>query len=353
MAPATLNFLKISPDSGTASQRFFSDSGMLMPHRLFVGSFCMACLSLPFPDHDAGSDFQLRSILLPTDFSDASDRAARVAHGLATYFHSRLHVVHAVWQRDYEWDEAVACMGAGEASGLKRSEEFVAAHGLNDVGPEVIVMPGSPAEVVQTIAAEKSVDLLVLGTNGLPWPANLLFGTYSEQIYRNARSPVLTVGPHVRSAKCKADFKSIVFAMNPESEMSGQAFRYAIDLARAFDARLTIACVLPRSFGANGEELHRVQSRLKAEKRAQLLQVLEPMQAALPHPPEIAVETGHISEGVIKIALRANADLIVKGVRPTEPSSTGGHTYPISVNAPCPVLTVGNLTPKKPPMGWQ
>lgn len=310
----------------------------------------MACLSVPFPNRDAGPDFRLRSILLPTDFSDASDRAARVARGLATHFHSKLHVVHAVWQRDYEWDEAVACMGASETSGLKRSQEFVAAHGLDTVGPEVIVMPGSPTEVVQTIAAEQSVDLLVLGTNGLPWPAKLLFGTYSEQIYRNARSPVLTVGPYVRSAKCKGDFKSIVFAINPESEMMPRALQYAVALTRAFDARLTIGCVLPRSFGANGEELYRVQSRLKAEKRAQLFELLEQMQLALPHPPEIAVETGHISEGIIKIALRSNADLIVKGVRPPEPHPTGGYTYPISVNAPCPVLTVGNVAPKKPPM---
>ena len=312
----------------------------------------MACLPLPLPDRDAGPDFRLRSILLPTDFSDASDRAARVARALTSRFHSKLHVVHAVWQRDYEWDEAVAQTGASEDSGLQRSREFVAAHGLDAVVPEVIVMPGSPAEVVQTIAAEANPDLLVLGTNGLPWPAKLLFGTYSEQIYRNARSPVLTVGPHVRSAKCNGDFKSIVFAMNPESEMMPNALEYAVALTRAFDAHLTIACILPRPYGASGEEVYRGQSSLKAEKREQLVQLVEELQLELPHPPEIVVETGHISEGIIRIALRSNADLIVKGVRPPEPHSNGGHTYPISVNAPCPVLTVGNATLRKTPMRW-
>ena len=312
----------------------------------------MACLSFPLPNRDVSPEFRLKSILLPTDFSDASDRAARVARGLATHFQSKLHVVHAVWQRDYEWDEAVSCMGAGEASGLKRSQEFVAAHGLDAVLPEVTVMPGSPVEVVQTMSAEKDVDLLVLGTNGLPWPAKLLFGTYSEQIYRNARSPVLTVGPLVRPAKCRGDFKSIVFAFQPESEMTAIALQYAIALTRAFDARLTIAYVLPRSFGANGEELYRVGDKVKAEKRTQLLQLLEEMQLALPHPPEIVVAVGHISEEIIKTALRCNADLIVKGVRPPEPHGTGGYTYPISVNAPCPVLTVGNGAHKKPAMRW-
>ena len=312
----------------------------------------MACLSFSFPDRDASPEFRLRSILLPTDFSDASDRAARVARGLAIHFQSRLHLVHAVWERDYEWDEAIYRMGAGEACGLKRSEEFVAAHGLDAVLSEVTVMPGIPPEVVQTIAAEKNADLLVLGTNGLPWPAKLLFGTYSEQIYRNARSPVLTVGPHVRLAKCRGEFKSIVFAIHPESEMMPNALHYAVALTRAYDARLTVGCVLPRTYGANGEELLRVRQGLKAEKRAQLLQLLDKMQLALPHPPEIVVAIGHISEEIIKIALRCNADLIVKGLRPPEPQSNGGYTYPISVNAPCPVLTVGNGAQKKPPMPW-
>jgi nucleotide-binding universal stress UspA family protein len=307
----------------------------------------MACLSLPLLYPEAVPEFRFRSILLPTDFGGASDRAARVAHGLATRFRSRLHVVHALWQRDYEWDEAVACMGAGEASGLKRSEEFVLAHGLDAATPEVIVMPGSPTEVVQTIAAEKNVDLLVLGTDGLPWPAKLVFGTYSEQIYRNARSPVLTVGPYVRPAKCRGEFQSIVFAINLESEFTVSALQYAVALTRAFDARLTVACVLPKSFGANGEELYRVQDRLQSEKRAELLRLFEEIQLPLPHAPEIVVETGHISEGIIKIAMRSNADLIVKGVRPPEPHATGGYTYPISVNAPCPVLTVGVGMPKK------
>ena len=323
---------------------------MLTPLHLFLGCFCMACPSLPLPTLEAVPEFRLRSILLPTDFGGASDRAARVARGLAIRFRSRLHVVHALWQRDYEWDEAVSYMGASEASGRKRSEEFVLAHGLDAVTPEVIVMPGSPTEVVQTIAAEKNADLLVLGTDGLPWPAKLLFGTYSEQIYRNARSPVLTVGPYVRSAKCSGEFKSIVVAINPESEFTVSAMQYAVALARAFDARLTAVCVLQKSYSASGADLYRVQDRVEAEKRAQLSQLFEEMQLPLPYPPEIVVETGHISEGIIKIAMRSNADLIVKGVRPPEPHATGGHTYPISVNAPCPVLTVGTGLPKKSPM---
>jgi nucleotide-binding universal stress UspA family protein len=208
-------------------------------------------------------------------------------------------------------------------------------------------MPGSPIEVVQTIAAEKKADLLVLGTNGLPWSTRLLFGTYSEQIYRNARCPVLTVGPHVRPERCSGDFKSIVCAINPESEATAEALRYAIALTRACDARLTVACVLPRTYGANGEELYPVQDRLEEEKRAQLRELLDGIQPVLPHRPEIIVETGHISEGMIKIARRRKADLIVKGIRPPKPHSTNGHTFPLSVNAPCPVLTVGNEVQKR------
>ena len=276
----------------------------------------------PDSNTQSASEFHLNSILLPTDFSDASDRAAYLARGLAHHFHAKLFMAHAVWQKNYEWDEALYQIGPNEDLGIKLTEDFVANHELDVLPHEIVVMSGSPADVVQKIAEENNIDLIVLGTNGLKGPAKLLFGTYSEQIYRNTSCPVITVGPHVNPAQCTGKFQSIVFAMNPES-----------------------ACILPESHGAHGETLY----RLEEEKHAQILRMLTEHQPALPHRPEIIVETGHISEEIIKIAVGCGADLIVKGLRPWDAHSPQGHTYPISVNAHCPVLTVGSRAPASAP----
>jgi nucleotide-binding universal stress UspA family protein len=296
----------------------------------------MASVCLPVSKPEASSEFQLKSILLPTDFSGASDRAAQLARALAARFRSKLFLVHAVWQRDFEWEEALYHTGGDELCGEKRSQEFVASNQLDALPHEVIVMPGSPVEVVQAIAEEKNIDLIVLGTKGLRWPAKLLFGTDSEQIYRSARCSVLTVGPHVGPAKCNGEIRTIVCAVNTEAEPTANALHSAVMMARACDACLTVACILPER-GARGPELY----RLEEEKRAELLRLLEG-EAATPHPPEIIVGTGHISDEIIKIAAGCAADLIVKGIRPPEPHPAKGHTYPISVNAHCPVLTVAS-----------
>lgn len=297
----------------------------------------MTPASLPASSTQSASGFHLSSILLPTDFSDASDRAAYLARGLAKSFHAKLFMVHAVWQKDYPWDEQLFQLAPGEDLGRKLSEEFVMNHELDVLPHAIIVRSGAPADVVQKTAEENHVDLIVLGTNGLRGSAKLLFGTYSEQIYRNMICPVLTVGPHVNPAKCTGTFHSIVYAMNPESPGTAGALRYAINLARACGAHLTLASILPESHGLCGEMLYKVEE----EKRAQVSRMLTETQLALPYEPEIIVQTGHISEEVIKLTVGRGADLIVKGIRPAGTHGSKGHTYPISVNAHCPVLTVG------------
>jgi nucleotide-binding universal stress UspA family protein len=302
-----------------------------------------ACL--PASNTQRTSEFHLNSILLPTDFSDASDRAACLARGLANRFHAKLFMAHAVWQKDYAWDEAIYRLGPSEDLGLRQTGEFAVNHELDVLPHEIIVMSGSPADVVQKVAGENKIDLIVLGTNGLQGPAKLLFGTYSEPIYRNTVCPALTVGPHVNPAKCAGNLHSIVFAMNPESASAADALGYAIALARACDAFLTVANILPEPRSAQGENLY----KLEEEMRARISRMLTENQHELPHQPEIVVESGHISEKIIRIAAGRGADLIVKGIRPAEAHSQNGHTYPISVNAHCPVLTVGSRVPASAP----
>ena len=301
----------------------------------------MACVCLPVPDRKINSEFQLKSILLPTDFSEASDRAAHLARGLAQRFRSTLHVAHAVWQKEYEWNEAVYQTGADESCALKRNQEFVTSHGLDALPLESTVLPGSPAEVVQSVVAQREIDLVVLGSHGVPWSrTKFLFGENSEQIYRNVQCPVLTAGPRVRAEKCGGDFKSILFAMNPESDSILLALDYALELALACEARLTVACIMPRFYGANGKVRYELEDRLEEAQRVQILWLLDQMRFALPHPPDVVVKTGHLSEGIIRLAADRNADLIVKGRRAPLPHPAAGYANPISVNASCPVLTV-------------
>ena len=283
------------------------------------------------------SAFRLRSILVPTDFSDASDRAACLARGLARHFHAKLFLVHAVLQKDYAWDKVLFHLAPGEELGRRMTEEFVANHELDALPHKVIVSSGLPEEVVRSVAAENEIDLIVLGTNGLRGTSKLVFGPYSEWIFRNTATPVLTAGPHVRPSRCNGSFRSIVCAVDPEQGgAAAEPLGYAMALARACQAYLTVVHIVAEPNGARGDALY----RLEEEKHAQISRMLSEHLPALPHEAEIIVRTGKIDDEIIKIAVGCGADLIVKGMRPPDSALAKGDSYPISVNAHCPVLSV-------------
>lgn len=95
------------------------------------------------------SEFHLNSILLPTDFSDASDRAAYLARELSKSFHAKLYMVHAVWQKEYSWDETLFQRAPVENLGRKLTEEFVLTRELDVLPNEILVRAGSHAVVVR------------------------------------------------------------------------------------------------------------------------------------------------------------------------------------------------------------
>ena len=59
------------------------------------------------------------------------------------------------------------------------------------------VCVGPPAAAIVKAAADRAVDLIVLGTHGRQGVAHLMLGSVAEQVVRSAPCPVLTVRGHV------------------------------------------------------------------------------------------------------------------------------------------------------------
>ena len=59
------------------------------------------------------------------------------------------------------------------------------------------VCAGQPAASIVKAAADRAVDLIVLGTHGRRGVAHLMLGSVAEQVVRTAPRPVLTVRGHV------------------------------------------------------------------------------------------------------------------------------------------------------------
>lgn len=139
------------------------------------------------------------AILVPTDGSEPSLRAAEHAAGLAARFDATLHALYvvdanpsplAVSRADVR--ETLREVGEQAAESVFENVERVAA----DAGVELetAMVEGAPAERIVDYAGDNGVDLVVMGTHGRSGLGKRLLGSVTERVVRNAPVPVLTVG---------------------------------------------------------------------------------------------------------------------------------------------------------------
>jgi len=60
---------------------------------------------------------------------------------------------------------------------------------------ELLVRTGKPAEIINQIAEQLGVDLIVMATHGRTGVSHLFLGSVAERVIRTAKPPVLTIRP--------------------------------------------------------------------------------------------------------------------------------------------------------------
>ncbi|MDA8169335.1 MAG: universal stress protein [Nitrospiraceae bacterium] len=140
-----------------------------------------------------------KKILYPTDFTDGSAAARRMAAELARKYGSTLYIVHVLYDISRATGWYVPHVNLEEL--YKDMEKTANMHirremleDLRDYGNiEYAVLHGVPAEEILRFAQEKGIDLIVMGTHGRKGLDKVLFGSTAEKVVRGSRCPVLTV----------------------------------------------------------------------------------------------------------------------------------------------------------------
>jgi nucleotide-binding universal stress UspA family protein len=137
-------------------------------------------------------------ILVATDGSDCSVRAAAHAVYLAESLGARLYALYAVdmpraFHVGIHFGEAVAELeqfGRGAVSDVRKMAER---RGLEC---EEIVAEGSPHESIILVSNEIGADLVVVGSTGVTGLERVLIGSVSQKVLLHSERPVLLVrGP--------------------------------------------------------------------------------------------------------------------------------------------------------------
>ena len=140
----------------------------------------------------------IRTILLPVDFSEHSAKALDAATGLARSFGARLELLHcyppsAAVVGHYGVVFPVDLERKVREGAIARLEEWVQKATAVGIDARGTVTAAPPVSGIAEHALETDADLIVMGTRGLSGLKHLLLGSVAERTIRAARCPVLTV----------------------------------------------------------------------------------------------------------------------------------------------------------------
>ncbi len=146
------------------------------------------------------TEYPVRRILVPVDFSASSGDALRFAHSLARPLGASIEVLHVMDPSGTMLDRVADRPSGGDpdtARGLLR--DLVAALDSGSVPITERIEQGEPQERIVTLARDEGFDLIVMGTLGRTGRPLALVGSVADSVVRTSPRPVLTV-PEVAKA---------------------------------------------------------------------------------------------------------------------------------------------------------
>jgi nucleotide-binding universal stress UspA family protein len=139
---------------------------------------------------------EVRTILVPTDFSECSLEAMKYAMGLAELLTSRVVFLHVVEPFAYG-PELTASYPVFDPDVTKkfaeRMHDWVEQVKVEGIPVEWHIELGSSFAEIRSAAVRFSADLIVMGTHGRTGVGHLLLGSVAERVVQHAPCPVLTI----------------------------------------------------------------------------------------------------------------------------------------------------------------
>lgn len=280
-------------------------------------------------------------IILSTDGSEDSQRAADLAVEISKSTDSELHVAHV---------EDVAVMSEAYAVPHAQRESTQAARQILDEQADQVentganlaerhLLAGSPADAVIQLAEDIGAGLIVTGSRGREGIQRLLMGSVSETIVRYAHCPVLVVrGERVET------FPARILLATDGSEDSVLALDAAVELANSTDSELhlvTVALGYPDYAEEDPEMAERIRDDTKDTLERQAKKVEEAGgKVAEQH---LQVAEGDRAQQIVQVAEDIGAGLIVmgsRGLRGLKRLAMGSVSDAVVRYAHCPVMVI-------------
>jgi nucleotide-binding universal stress UspA family protein len=154
---------------------------------------------------------EIKRMLVPTDFSPASDIAFSYAVDMAVRQGATMHLLHVIDDASFAtaypdgfYVELPGLRAQLTEESTRRLEEMARRAIDAGLAATIEVAVGRPARVTVETAKSRGTDLIVMGTHGRSGFAHLVLGSVAERVVRTAPCAVLTVRDTSRTADAVA-----------------------------------------------------------------------------------------------------------------------------------------------------
>ena len=187
--------------------------------------------------------FNMKKILVPTDFSKPAEYALKVASQLAKRNNSEIHMLHMIelpmhqiiaTSNFSELPEAVFFMKIAH----QKYEEALDKDYLDDLDLYENIKFNETPTGVANYCSENEIDLIVMGSHGTSGIKEMFIGSNTEKVVRTSKIPVLVIKNNYEEFKIN-DF---VFASDFKKD-GKETYRQAVDLAKALGSKLHLLLV--------------------------------------------------------------------------------------------------------------
>lgn len=197
----------------------------------------------------------MKTILIPTDFSENATHAAEYGYQLAKQIKSNVILCNAfvipvempqaglvVWPM-YEYDEIVQSY-ASDVNDLKEKLESGNPNGFKPT-VKCISEAGALQDVIGEMVTKHDIGLIIMGTHGASGLSGFILGNHSRRMIDNTTKPLLLIPPNAKGLPVK----KIAFATDLENiEKDLDAIFELITYAKHLNAEILLTYIEDKKY---------------------------------------------------------------------------------------------------------
>ncbi len=291
----------------------------------------------------------LRTILVPVDFSEASLNALEHGIAMAGRFNANLILTHVIapFPAEYAAFDGGVYVGSvwlSKADLEMETKERVdaLADKLKAERPiEKVVLHGDPAREIARLTRERQIDMVIMPTHGYGPFRRFVLGSVTAKVLHDVTCPVFT-GVHLPEVTPfnPAPYQRIACAVDLR-EHSEAVLQWAWRFAQTWKGNLIVIHAAPRieTSGPYGNWCPpSLQTTVVESARGHAADLVRKVGCTA----ELHVECGDPIQYVCSVAEKAHADVLVMG-RSLDEGLLGRfftHAHALIRETPCPVISV-------------